>query len=74
LRAAREQPGFDERAFSADAARLADQELPYFRNKGACGHCGGEGGVGGDEDDAEWLDFRSYVQFKAIARQVPLGA
>lgn len=63
-------PGFDQTRFQADVTRLQAQELPYYAENAACGHCG----ASSDATDADWLDFQTYVLFKAVLRQVPLSA
>ena len=37
-----------------------------------CGHCGREGEVGAALSDRRWFDFQSYIQYKALARQMPV--
>jgi len=53
-------------AYAEDYARLMAQELPYYQQAGTCGHCGASDTL----DDAAWVDFRSYIQWKAISRQL----
>ena len=64
-------PALDVCRYRADFEALLRQELPFFRDAGACGHCGAVEGPGALTDRA-WLDFLSYIQFKALGRQ--LGA
>ena len=68
--AAEVQPDFDKAQYMRRFTQLAAQEQDYFQRAGACGHCGARA----DDSDAAWLDFRSYVQFKALAQQVPIAA
>lgn len=63
------QPWFDAKRYEADYQSLSAREKPYFAKTGACGHCG----ASDDLSDAAWFDFRSYIQYKAIARQLPDG-
>lgn len=63
-------PAFSLKRYEQDFARLEEQELPYFVENAACGHCGARA----DDSDADWLDFRIYVQFKALLRQIPVAA
>jgi hypothetical protein len=53
--------------YEEDYSRLLSQELPYYREAGTCGGCGSSADAAGD---AEWVDFQSYIQWKAIARQL----
>jgi hypothetical protein len=69
--AAAELPGLDEPRFRRDLAALQAQELPYFRQARACGHCGSQEGPEALADRA-WFDLQSYLQYKALGRQ--LGA
>ncbi|KAK9843166.1 hypothetical protein WJX74_007889 [Apatococcus lobatus] len=64
-------PGWDESRFRLDLSSLKSRELPYFRKAEACGHCGQEPGAGAGLADRRWFDFQSYIQYKALARQMP---
>lgn len=73
VRAAGEVPGFRQDTYRASFKRLVAQEQPFFAEAAACGHCGD---VAVDEAlaDADWVDFLSYIQFKALLQQLPLRA
>jgi hypothetical protein len=60
-------PAWSQQRFDSDRQQLLQRELRYFQQAGACGHCG----ASGDLSDPDWLNFLSYIQYKAIARQVP---
>lgn len=64
-------PRMDEQRYQQDFQALLDQELPYFQKAGSCGHCGSTAGPAA-LTDRQWFDFQSYIQYKALARQ--LGA
>eukprot|EP01025_Chloroclados_australasicus_P018947 TRINITY_DN20132_c0_g1_i2.p1 TRINITY_DN20132_c0_g1~~TRINITY_DN20132_c0_g1_i2.p1 ORF type:complete len:373 (-),score=18.09 TRINITY_DN20132_c0_g1_i2:66-1184(-) len=55
--------------YDHDYYALYSSELPSFSKAGICGHCGRNGN--GDLSDPDWIDFLSYVQYKAIAKQLP---
>ncbi|PSC68555.1 hypothetical protein C2E20_7912 [Micractinium conductrix] len=62
-------PPFDEARYQRDFQALLKQELPYFKSAGSCGHCGADAGPGALSDRA-WFDFLSYIQYKALAKQI----
>ncbi len=64
-------PRLDEQRYQQDFESLLAQELPYFRKAAACGHCGSTAGAAA-LTDRQWFDFQSYIQYKALGRQ--LGA
>lgn len=64
-------PALDMQRYQQDFQSLQDQELPYFQKAGSCGHCGSTAGPAA-LTDRQWFDFQSYLQYKALARQ--LGA
>ncbi|KAI7842251.1 hypothetical protein COHA_003892 [Chlorella ohadii] len=64
-------PRLDEQRYQQDFESLLAQELPYFQQAAACGHCGSTAGAAA-LTDAAWFDFQSYIQYKALGRQ--LGA
>ena len=68
--AAQQRNDFDLAQYQVTFKKLYDQELPYFERKGLCGHCGSKD----DKADGDWLDFLSYIQFKALFKQVPVPA
>ena len=63
-------PALDLQRYERDAAALAQRELPYFRQAGACGHCGARAEEPQALADRAWFDFRSYCGYKALARQL----
>lgn len=63
-------PVLDRALYERDAAALAQQELPYYRQARACGHCGEQAGSPTALADRAWFDFRSYTSYKALARQL----
>jgi hypothetical protein len=63
-------PSFNESLYQTDSQRLLQQELPYFRAIGLCGHCGDST----DMSNASYFDFISYIQYKALLKQVPAQA
>ena len=73
VRAAAEVPGFRPDVYRAAFKRLVAQEQPFFAEARACGHCGD---LAAEEPlaDADWVDFLSYIQFKALLQQLPLRA
>ena len=70
LKAAQQHQAFSMPQYRQDFKRLVSQELPSFEAAAACGHCGYKS----DDSDAAWTDFLSYVQFKSLARQLPLAS
>lgn len=71
-------PSLNRERYESDYAALLAQELPYFKKAAACGHCGTVSGPTALQDRA-WFDFLSYIQFKALGRQLastvaPTGA
>lgn len=62
-------PRLDEERYQRDYQALLQQELPYFRDAGACGHCGGNAGASALADRS-YFDFLSYVSFKALVGQI----
>ncbi|KAK9818107.1 hypothetical protein WJX72_007250 [[Myrmecia] bisecta] len=60
--------------YNDETHKLRAREQRAFRSAGACGGCG-SADPGGDLRpanlrDRDWVDFLSYVQFKAIAQQL----
>ncbi|KAL4855087.1 SART-1 family protein DOT2 [Chlorella vulgaris] len=71
-------PSLNRERYESDYAALLAQELPYFKKAAACGHCGTVSGPAALQD-RRWFDFLSYIQFKALGRQLasivaPTGA
>jgi len=60
---------WDEPLFVWDRDRYLAQELPYARKAKLCGRCEGTG-TEAALADRDNVDFLSYAQFKAIARQL----
>jgi hypothetical protein len=58
-------PTFDLQRFQTDVRLLTARERPFFEAAAACGACGAKG-----LSDAGWLDFLSYIHFKALAAQL----
>ncbi|KAL4429832.1 hypothetical protein ABPG77_010949 [Micractinium sp. CCAP 211/92] len=65
-------PALDVEQYQRDYAALLKRERPYFEAAGTCGSCGAAGNGGAALSDRSYFDFLSYIQYKALARQ--LGA
>lgn len=65
-------PALDMAQYQRDYAALLKRERPYFEAAGTCGSCGAVGDTGAALSDRAYFDFLSYIQYKALARQ--LGA
>lgn len=65
-----ELPPLDMAQYQRDYAALLKRERPYFEAAGTCGACGTAGDSGAALADRDFFDFMSYIQFKALARQV----
>lgn len=59
---------FNRPQYDLNYSQLYARELPYFTTANACGNCGVNPT---DLTDAAWFDFLSYLQFKALSKQLP---
>jgi hypothetical protein len=63
-------PGWSRQRYESERQQLLQRELPYFQRAGTCGACSTSASPEALADPDN-LDLLSYIQYKALARQVP---